>query len=175
MTISGSGTADTGNLTVLQPPLVLISRLMVLKPLLSQLLAKRIDIDGDDLETITVAGAGDISIDVDASVTTFTSTASGDVTMIATAAADVTATGGDGLKPLISLPSSLLTTPSMVAGVPIRWELPVLAVQSSLMMQMSPTLKLSKSPPVERTPSMHRLCLSTTSPQLLLRTLTRSR
>jgi hypothetical protein len=56
-----------------------------------------IDIDGDKLEAMTVSGSGDISIDVDASVTTFNaSTATGDVTMVATAAADVTATGGAG-------------------------------------------------------------------------------
>lgn len=56
-----------------------------------------IDLDGDDLETVTVAGAGDISIDVDASVTTFNASSNtGGATMVATAAANVTATGGTG-------------------------------------------------------------------------------
>ena len=54
-----------------------------------------VNVDGDDLETVTVAGAGDISMDIDDSVTTFdASSNTGGVTMVATAAADVTATGG---------------------------------------------------------------------------------
>ena len=56
-----------------------------------------LNVDGDDLETVTVAGAGDLNMDVDASVTTFdASESTGGVTINATAAADVIFTGGTG-------------------------------------------------------------------------------
>ncbi len=56
-----------------------------------------LNVDGDDLETVTVAGAGDLNMDVDGSVTTFDASGStGGVTVNLTAASDVVATGGSG-------------------------------------------------------------------------------
>ena len=53
------------------------------------------NIDGDSIEVVTIAGTGDLNVDFDASVTSANaSTNSGGVTMNATAAADVTFTGG---------------------------------------------------------------------------------
>lgn len=56
-----------------------------------------VNVDGTSLSTLNIVGAGDISVDIDASVTTFNAAdATGDVTMIATAGAALTATGGSG-------------------------------------------------------------------------------
>ncbi|MDB2501726.1 hypothetical protein N9X03_04525, partial [Planktomarina temperata] len=53
------------------------------------------NIDGDSIDSVTIAGAGDLNVDFDASVTTANASSNtGGVTMNATAAADVTFTGG---------------------------------------------------------------------------------
>ena len=55
------------------------------------------NIDGDSIDSVTIAGAGDLNVDFDASVTTANASSNtGGVTMNATAAADVTFTGGTG-------------------------------------------------------------------------------
>ena len=55
------------------------------------------NIDGDSIDSVTIGGAGDLNVDFDASVTTANASANtGGVTMNATAAADVTFTGGTG-------------------------------------------------------------------------------
>jgi hypothetical protein len=74
-----------------------------------------LNVDGDDLETVTVAGAGDLNMDVDASVTTFdASSSTGGVRVNFTAAADVTATGGSG-NDVFSI-GALLTADDVING-----------------------------------------------------------
>ena len=74
-----------------------------------------LNVDGDDLETVTVTGAGDLNMDVDASVTTFdASSSTGGVRVNFTAAADVAATGGSG-NDTFSI-GALLTADDVIDG-----------------------------------------------------------
>ena len=74
------------------------------------------NIDGDSIVNVTIAGAGDLNVDFDASVTSASAASNGGgVTMNATAAANVTFTGGTGAD-TFGMATTLTAADTLVGG-----------------------------------------------------------